>query len=299
MSLSYSTSSIGTGSILSDASEDEDFDKFDFEELGNFEDVEFEIKYEDFDISDQEIECFICWEPCSIDDMYSLRCGDRYCKECIKEYVQNRLTTGFHSMKIPCPALEHCKLESCYELTIEDILAVATITEANKYLKYQEQKKHGSGNDNIRWCPSATCDTWIEITIGQKRATCPVCNTNFCTKSECQFPLHSKFNPCTFNQVMETVTSKEEMGAAVHRALWTKKCPNCNTSIEKNGGCHHMTCSHCNTTFCWRCGHDYSKGGNHCYRYKVPLIAGAVIAAPVWVPVGAVIVGGIYVADNI
>ena len=33
----------------------------------------------------------------------------------------------------------------------------------------------------------------------------------------------------------------------------TKKCPNCNTNIEKNDGCNHMTCSQCHTHFCWLC----------------------------------------------
>ena len=35
----------------------------------------------------------------------------------------------------------------------------------------------------------------------------------------------------------------------------TKACPKCATSIEKNGGCNHMTCknSSCKFEFCWVC----------------------------------------------
>ena len=32
----------------------------------------------------------------------------------------------------------------------------------------------------------------------------------------------------------------------------TKQCPGCTATIEKNGGCGHMTCR-CNTHFCWYC----------------------------------------------
>ena len=37
----------------------------------------------------------------------------------------------------------------------------------------------------------------------------------------------------------------------------TKSCPKCYYPIEKNGGCQRMSCSRCNTPFCWHCGKTY------------------------------------------
>uniref|UniRef100_A0ACB8GB76 Uncharacterized protein n=1 Tax=Sphaerodactylus townsendi TaxID=933632 RepID=A0ACB8GB76_9SAUR len=35
--------------------------------------------------------------------------------------------------------------------------------------------------------------------------------------------------------------------------LISKRCPSCQSQIEKNEGCLHMTCAKCNHGFCWRC----------------------------------------------
>ena len=33
----------------------------------------------------------------------------------------------------------------------------------------------------------------------------------------------------------------------------TKECSKCQSTIEKNGGCNHMTCKKCKYEFCWVC----------------------------------------------
>lgn len=48
---------------------------------------------------------------------------------------------------------------------------------------------------------------------------------------------------------------------------YTKACPKCESLIEKNGGCNHMTCRKCKFEFCWLC---FGKWQNHrsCNTYK-------------------------------
>ncbi len=47
----------------------------------------------------------------------------------------------------------------------------------------------------------------------------------------------------------------------------TKICPKCDSTIEKNGGCNHMTCRICRHDFCWLCSGDWR---NHTSCNKAP-----------------------------
>ncbi|KAJ7622701.1 hypothetical protein B0H17DRAFT_1085285 [Mycena rosella] len=50
----------------------------------------------------------------------------------------------------------------------------------------------------------------------------------------------------------------------------TKECGKCMSTIEKNGGCNHMTCKKCKHEFCWVCMGPWSEHGTawySCNRY--------------------------------
>lgn len=51
----------------------------------------------------------------------------------------------------------------------------------------------------------------------------------------------------------------------------TKECPICQSTIEKNGGCNHMTCKKCKHEFCWVCMGPWTEHGTQwysCNRYE-------------------------------
>ncbi|KAJ4490967.1 RING-5 domain-containing protein [Lentinula aciculospora] len=50
----------------------------------------------------------------------------------------------------------------------------------------------------------------------------------------------------------------------------TKECSKCQSTIEKNGGCNHMTCKKCKYEFCWVCMGPWTEHGTawySCNRY--------------------------------
>jgi len=50
----------------------------------------------------------------------------------------------------------------------------------------------------------------------------------------------------------------------------TQDCPKCQSTIEKNGGCNHMTCRKCKHEFCWVCMEPWQDHKDYysCNRYE-------------------------------
>ncbi|OAV98367.1 hypothetical protein PTTG_25634 [Puccinia triticina 1-1 BBBD Race 1] len=45
----------------------------------------------------------------------------------------------------------------------------------------------------------------------------------------------------------------------------TKECTRCHLTIEKNGGCNHVTCKKCKPEFCWVCTGIWADHGTAWY----------------------------------
>ena len=69
--------------------------------------------------------------------------------------------------------------------------------------------------------------------------------------------------------VMWTEKCQNESETANWILANTKRCPKCQTRIEKNQGCNHMSCSQCKYEFCWICmGNWADHGANTGGYYK-------------------------------
>lgn len=56
------------------------------------------------------------------------------------------------------------------------------------------------------------------------------------------------------------------------KMAYTKECPTCLSSIEKNEGCSHMTCGRCSSSFCWDCMQKYRFHSNkRCHTNMGPV----------------------------
>lgn len=139
-------------------------------------------------------------------------------------------------------------------------------------------------SSNLRWCPAPNCEFAIECNIcassssssraaakrrrrdGPRDHIVPTvkcqCGHSFCFS--CGNEGHA---PAVCDVVRLWIRKCEDDSET---ANWiqanTKECPKCSSTIEKNGGCNHMTCRKCRYEWCWICAGPWTEHGNNWYN---------------------------------
>ncbi|KAF6790758.1 ibr finger domain protein [Colletotrichum sojae] len=120
----------------------------------------------------------------------------------------------------------------------------------------------------FRWClrpgcdagqsyDTRTCETSLPECNGlmswTRKVWCHACNFEICYHH--QTPWH---HGQTCEEYDNAAESRED-DRATNRWLadHTKRCPSCNSAVQKNGGCFHKDCGKCSAQFCWLCLADW------------------------------------------
>ncbi|KAJ1153288.1 hypothetical protein NDU88_006049 [Pleurodeles waltl] len=82
---------------------------------------------------------------------------------------------------------------------------------------------------------------------------CPSCQFVWCFK--CHSPWHEGVNCKEYKKGDKLL--RHWANEIEHGQRNAQKCPRCKIHIQRTEGCDHMTCSQCNTNFCYRCGERY------------------------------------------
>jgi len=127
---------------------------------------------------------------------------------------------------------------------------------------------------NMRWCPRPGCGNAM---IGHKNALMVVCSNDscrFCFCFKCNEAWHSDATCAQY----QSFKKDQANGGLDSLRRWVasnaKICPNaaCQSPIEKNGGCNHMTCVKCKHEFCWSCMGTYTSShfsdGSTCHQFS-------------------------------
>jgi ariadne-1 len=127
--------------------------------------------------------------------------------------------------------------------------------------------------ENLKWCPAPNCVYAVDCKVKAKDLMRIVptvhcnCGHDFCFG--CTLNDHQPA-PCAL--VKKWLKKCEDDSET---ANWisanTKECPKCHSTIEKNGGCNHMTCRKCRHEFCWMCMGVWSEHGTawyNCNRFE-------------------------------
>ncbi|CEP13362.1 hypothetical protein [Parasitella parasitica] len=210
--------------------------------------------------------CDICCDDSSDMETISVSCGHRFCRTCYTHYVVQKIREEGESRRIQCPDSK-CAV-------IVDEKTVELLVDSKTHLKYREllNRTFVDDNDFLRWCPAPDCEYAIECTVPSTSLTSIVptveckCTCRFCFG--CGLDDHQ---PCICVLVKKWLQKCEDDSETANWiSVHTKECPKCRSTIEKNGGCNHMTCRKCIYEFCWVCMGPWSEHGTSwytCNRY--------------------------------
>jgi hypothetical protein len=106
----------------------------------------------------------------------------------------------------------------------------------------------------LRFCQSPSCGLAALVRDQTEPRVDCTCGSSFCFS--CGNESHIPATCAT----LRTWASKEVGEGETFNwiAANTKDCPSCQSPIEKNHGCNHMTCTKCRHEFCWLCLAKYS-----------------------------------------
>ncbi|CAI5757245.1 unnamed protein product [Candida verbasci] len=233
--------------------------------------------------------CFICCEDYKSTEVYSLTCNHQYCLKCYHHYINNEINNGrlITCIEPDCKfVIPHKDISHMYSL-IESKHSVIIVekTLLQNPLLIANARELINSKITYKWCPATDCSSFTELSISdvsceaQKQSDLknsndiskvPIVgcfeNHEFCFN--CGYENHL---PCPCWIVKKWIKKCEDDSET---ANWidanTHTCPKCHTSIEKNGGCNHMTCRKCKYEFCWICFNKWSEHNNNysCNRFR-------------------------------
>ncbi|KAL8231262.1 hypothetical protein R6Q57_001040 [Mikania cordata] len=227
-------------------------------------DVDLAVKFPQTD--EKIVDCGICFDSISKHDTATCGCDHSFCKACWRSYVSTAIDDGPGCLNLRCPE------PSCDAAVGPDMINVLATANQRKRYELFLLRTYVESNKMIKWCPGPGCDYAIEFDddfeTGSYDVSC-FCKYGFCWK--CMEDAH---RPLDCETVAKWVLKNNAEAENTNWILaYTKPCPKCKRSIEKNHGCMHMTCRPpCGYEFCWLClgqyrGHDvqacngYTKGG--------------------------------------
>ncbi len=223
--------------------------------------------------------CDICCEDEPGLETFAMICGHRYCVDCYRRYLGQKIKEEGEAARIECPSdgchrivdsksLDLLLTDDLVDRCVFLILALFVLLTLTCRYRTLLIRTFVDDKENLKWCPAPNCEFALECGVRKKdlhRIVPTVhchCKHNFCFG--CNLSDHLPA-PCSL--VKRWLKKCEDDSET---ANWisanTKECPKCQSTIEKNGGCNHMTCRKCKHEFCWMCMGLWSEHGTSWYE---------------------------------
>ncbi|OWZ63510.1 hypothetical protein AYX15_04541 [Cryptococcus neoformans] len=209
--------------------------------------------------------CFTDYEGKSAQqDTFAMGCGHRFCKACWGEYLTGKIKEEGESGRIQCME-SGCKRVVKGEMVKE----LAGDKTSDRYYNLLNAA-FVSDSPNLRWCPHPDCPYIIGCTQAPQRMLNQLVPTVECKCGKdlcfgCGYAASHRPVICKIVRLWEKKCADDSETANWLQAN-TKECTKCQSTIEKNGGCNHMTCKKCKWEFCWVCMGPWSEHGTNWYQ---------------------------------
>ncbi|XP_042674297.1 probable E3 ubiquitin-protein ligase RNF217 [Centrocercus urophasianus] len=196
------------------------------------------------------LSCRVCLEEKPVKPLSC--CKKAVCEECLKRYLSSQVQLGQADIKCPITECsEHLdETTVLYNLPHEDII---------KYKYFLELSRIDSSTKPCPQCKHFTTfrrrghiPTPAKLE-NKYKIQCPSCQFVWCFK--CHSPWHEGVNCKEYKKGDKLL--RHWANEIEHGQRNAQKCPKCKIHIQRTEGCDHMTCSQCNTNFCYRCGERY------------------------------------------
>ncbi|KAJ7770618.1 hypothetical protein B0H16DRAFT_218276 [Mycena metata] len=190
------------------------------------------------------VECPICFNQ--VVSPITLRCGHHWCRTCCIQY----LLAAIENRHFPLTCLgDEAKCTEPISLTVAR--SILQPSEFNAIVDASVSSYVHAHAKQFHYCPSPDCPQIYRTGPKGSVVQCPSCLLRIC--SHCHAEAHDGF-----------ACAEQDGGDRLFKE-WVKNhdvknCPGCAIPIERDEGCHHVTCIQCQTHICWVCLQTFPKG---------------------------------------
>ncbi|KAJ7138515.1 hypothetical protein C8R43DRAFT_1202559 [Mycena crocata] len=190
------------------------------------------------------VECPVCFNE--VVSPITMRCGHTYCRACFAQYLLASIDNRHFPLKClgdEAKCTERIPLKIARDTLQPSEFNSVVDASISSYVHAHAKEFH--------YCPSPDC---LQIYRAGPKGTvvqCPACLLRICP--HCHAEAHDGFD-CADKDGGDKLFKE---WAARHDV---KNCPGCAIPIERDEGCHHVTCIQCQTHICWVCLQTFPKG---------------------------------------
>lgn len=212
------------------------------------------------------VECPICTEKTTAEELFSVECGHIACRDCAKRWYTIKIREE-NKCDLSCflPNCRHQLTPFFVNIRLMELLDADTVHKL-RVLLYNQSVSAIPEACRAK-CPQPDCiGYFLKLDWNSYFVSCPACiatrgvDSPYCFK--CQLP-HSKETHYSLGHTLHrgvtkvlslfmTVENESESVKQIRKAaLPTHKCPWCSTPYAKDERCNHVTCPECGKEWNW------------------------------------------------